>query len=91
MEAVLENERHCIEAKLGRLFSEVLNVEVSSAEEDLFESGLLDSQKFVELLLGLEERFDVHISVDDFEAENFRCLTNIATLVLQHKTSVRDS
>ena len=50
----------------------VLDVEVPSATTDLFQTGILDSQKFVELLLHLEKQFDTNINIEDFEFDNLR-------------------
>jgi methoxymalonate biosynthesis acyl carrier protein len=72
-----------IQGRLSLLFSEAMQVEVPSVDTDLFESGLLDSQKFVELLLQIEQNFNTHIDVEDFEIENFRCIEKIAALILQ--------
>jgi methoxymalonate biosynthesis acyl carrier protein len=73
-----------IQTRLSVLFSQVMNVSVPSADTDLFETGILDSQRFVELLLHIEQIFKTHIDIQDFEIENFRCIEKIATLVLQH-------
>lgn len=72
-----------IQSRLSSLFSEAMHVEVPSVDTDLFESGLLDSQKFVELLLQIEQNFNTHIDVEDFEIENFRCIEKIAALIFQ--------
>jgi methoxymalonate biosynthesis acyl carrier protein len=72
-----------IRTRLSALFSEVMHLEVLSAETDLFDTGILDSQRFVELLLHIEEHFNTHIDIQDFEIENFRCIDKIATLIFQ--------
>jgi len=77
------NEYEKIQNRLSALFSEVMHVEVPAADTDLFESGILDSQRFVELLLHIEQNFKTHIDIQDFEIENFRCIEKIATLILQ--------
>ena len=48
-------EYNRIQTQLTGLLAEKLNVEVPSEETDLFETGILDSQKFVELLLHIEQ------------------------------------
>jgi methoxymalonate biosynthesis acyl carrier protein len=78
-----------IRNRLSVLFSEVLHVDVPSADTDLFETGILDSQRFVELLLHIEQSFKTHIDIQDFEIENFRCIEKIATLILQHNNGNR--
>ncbi len=77
------------QAEIAKLFTNVLNIDVPSTTSDLLSTGILDSQKFVELLLQLERTFGVQIELEDFEFDNFRCIENIASLVLQCKTSTK--
>ena len=72
-----------LQQQVTALFAEKLNLDVASAETDLIETGLLDSLALVELLAQLEESFDVSISTDDMELENFRSITSIAMFVMQ--------
>jgi len=72
-----------LQRQVVELFAEKLNLDVASAETDLIETGLLDSLALVELLVQLEESFDVSISTDDLELENFRSITSIAVFVMQ--------
>jgi len=59
-------------------FSERLNIGVSSFDEDLFETGVLDSLSFVDLVLHLERQFEISITADELEPENFRSVRKIA-------------
>jgi methoxymalonate biosynthesis acyl carrier protein len=79
-----DTDQKKIQTRLSVLFSEVLHVDVPSVDTDLFNTGILDSQRFVELLLFIEQNFETHIDVQDFEIENFRCIEKIAALILQH-------
>jgi acyl carrier protein len=72
-----------LQRQVTALFAEKLNLDVASAETDLIETGLLDSLALVELLAQLEESFDVSISTDDLEIENFRSVTSIAMFLMQ--------
>lgn len=76
-----------IEAEIAKLFTDVLNVDVPLATTDLLDTGILESGKFVELLICMEQKFDVQIDLDDMEIENFRCIERIANLVLKRRTS----
>jgi D-alanine--poly(phosphoribitol) ligase subunit 2 len=67
--------------RIAGVFSGALHVEVPSADTDLFETGVLDSLAFVELLLQLEREFGLKTSVDDLELENFRSLDRICAFV----------
>lgn len=75
-----------IQGKISALFSEILHVDVPSVKTDLFDTGILDSQKFVDLLLHIERSFHTQINIDDFEIENFRCIEKIASLIVQRNS-----
>jgi acyl carrier protein len=74
-------EYHGVYQKLTELFAKKLNLEVSSVDTDLVETGLLDSLALIELLAQLEETFGVSVSTDDLELENFRSIASIAGFV----------
>ena len=67
--------------RLGALFTERFHIEVPSADTDLLESGILDSFQFVELLLQLEQNFNLCIKIDHIDLEDLRTLARIARLV----------
>jgi len=77
-----------LQQQVTAMFSEKLNLDVASVETDLIETGLLDSLALVELLAQLEESFDVSISTDDLEIENFRSIASIAGFVAQRSALV---
>lgn len=64
--------------RIMALISEQMNLEVPSVDTDLFDTGLLDSLAFVDLLTQLEQKFGIAVSVDDLEIENFRTVARIA-------------
>jgi methoxymalonate biosynthesis acyl carrier protein len=76
------SERDAIERQIARLFLDSLHLEVPSPETDLLATGALDSMGFVELLVRLEERFGIAISLDTVEIDNFRSIRAIAEFVL---------
>ena len=78
-----------IQTEIAGVLAEKLNVDVPSEDTDLFETGILDSQKFVELLLHIEQQFGTHIAIEDFEIENFQSIGRIATLILNHKNGAK--
>jgi len=67
--------------EVARFFSERLNVSVSSPDTDLFETGILDSLSFVDLLFYLEQEFGLQVSPEELELETFRSLGRIASFV----------
>jgi D-alanine--poly(phosphoribitol) ligase subunit 2 len=70
-----------VRERVADLFSGVLNLDVPSVDTDLFDTGVLDSLAFVELLLQLEREFGVRTSVDDLEVDNFKSIARIADFV----------
>ncbi|HXI42661.1 MAG TPA: acyl carrier protein [Bryobacteraceae bacterium] len=70
--------------QIAAFFSERLNLTVSSPAEDLFETGVLDSLAFVDLVMYLEQQFDIRISTDEMEPDNFRSVATIAGFVAAH-------
>jgi D-alanine--poly(phosphoribitol) ligase subunit 2 len=58
-----------------------LNVLVDSPDVDLLETGLVDSIGLVELILQLEERFEVSLPMDALEIDDFRSMHTIAGLI----------
>ena len=77
---MIEGELHGLAAQVSDILAS-LRVEPSTPETDLFETGLVDSLTLVELLLQLEERLGVRISVEDIEPDNFRSIRAIASFV----------
>jgi D-alanine--poly(phosphoribitol) ligase subunit 2 len=70
-----------IPARLGRVLTEQLALEAPADDFDLFESGLLDSLSFAQLLVALEKQFDIRFAVDDIDLDRFRTLRAIADVV----------
>lgn len=55
-------------------------------DEDLFQTGRIDSFKMITLVIHLEERFSVKLAEDDLSGDKFRTLGSIADLVLGAQT-----
>jgi acyl carrier protein len=72
-----------LHGKITRLLSEKVQIETSSIESDMVETGLLDSLKLVELMTSLEDEFGITISFDEIEIDNFRSVVSIAEYVNQ--------
>ena len=64
--------------RIARLFADRLDTEVPAADTDLFETGILDSLRFVQLLAALEEAFGIRVAVEELEIDDFRNVSRIA-------------
>jgi acyl carrier protein len=67
-----------IENRILDIFSGRLHTEVPSLDTDLLDSGILDSLKFVELLLALETELAIKLQVEELELDNFRSIQKIS-------------
>jgi acyl carrier protein len=71
--------------EIAQLFVKGLNVEVPSMQTDLVETGILDSLTFLELLVHLENRFGMRVSMEDLELDRFRSIVKIAAFVRDYE------
>lgn len=63
------------------LLSERLDVRKPGPDDDLIESGTLDSLSLIELLFQLEEEFGIALELEEIDPELFRTPAAIARLV----------
>ncbi len=83
------SETSTVQDRIATWFLTTLKLDVPSADTDLFESGVLDSMAFVELLLNLERTFGLKVAVEELEIENFRSIRKIADFVMARDASSR--
>jgi len=76
-----------VRKEIAQLFTELLSIEVPTEDTDLLDGGILDSLKFVELLVQLEQRFGTRVNLNEFEPENFRSIDRIAQFVVQQASA----
>src|SRR5260370_6440507 len=74
--------RATVQRRIANWFLASLNLEIPSPETDLFDTGVLDSLAFVELVLHLEQEFGVKITLEEVEIDNFRSVERIAAFLL---------
>jgi D-alanine--poly(phosphoribitol) ligase subunit 2 len=67
--------------RIEKLFTHRLMIAAPQPDQDLVESGILDSMAMVELLFGLEEEFGFRVNIAELDVENFRCIANIAAMI----------
>lgn len=66
---------------LERMFEDRLGVRVPARDEDLIDSGLLDSLALVELLLSIEEEYGMQIPFDRLEIDDVRTVNRLAAFI----------
>ena len=79
-------ERKTIQSRIATLFSEKLRLKAPAPEADLFETQILDSLRFVVLLVELEKAFGTPVSLDNLEVDNFRSIEKIAEYLVSQNS-----
>ena len=74
-------EPSALQARIRQVFRYKLKLDVPSVDTDLFETAVLDSMVFVDLLLNLEREFGLTVALEDIEFDHFRSIEGIAQFV----------
>jgi acyl carrier protein len=80
---------NAIQDTVVRIFRDKLDVEVSSSETDLLETGIIDSLKFVDLVYNLEQEFEITMPMESLEVDQFRTIAEIVLLVSRLQIPVK--
>jgi len=75
-----------------QLIADKLAMEVASDDTDLLAEGVLDSVTLVQLIMHLEQTFDIRVELADLEIDDLRSVRSIAALVekLRESQSAND-
>lgn len=77
-----------VKAEVIEIIDELFMEDVSDMmDEDLFDAGVLDSMGTVELIVELENRFDVRVPVSEFGRDDW----NTANKIVEGVTELRNA
>ncbi|QLB53198.1 D-alanine--poly(phosphoribitol) ligase subunit DltC [Streptococcus sanguinis] len=77
-----------IKAEVIEIIEELFMEDVSDImDEDLFDAGVLDSMGTVELIVELENRFDIRVPVSEFGRDDW----NTANKIVEGVTELRNA
>ena len=77
-----------IKAEVLEIIDELFMEDVSDMmDEDLFDAGVLDSMGTVELIVELENCFDIHVPVSEFGRDDW----NTANKIIEGVTELRNA
>ena len=77
-----------IKAEVIEIIEELFMEDVSDMmDEDLFDAGVLDSMGTVELIVELENRFDIRVPVSEFGRDEW----NTANKIVEGVTELRNA
>ena len=75
------NQQTPIRMHVKSIVCEILTLESVAFEEDLIDSGLLDSLSMVQLMVALEEEFDIRIEPEDIDFEDYRSVKSMTEMI----------
>lgn len=81
------SQQPSLEAELIARFRSEMQVEVSSADTDLIDEGILDSLTFVELLFHLETHYHVKVEIESIDTDDFRTVARIANIIRRERAA----
>ena len=77
-----------IKAEVIEIIEELFMEDVSDMmDEDLFDAGVLDSMGTVELIVELENRFDIRVPVSEFGRDDWNTANKIVEGVTEHRNA----
>ena len=77
-----------VKSQVIEIIDELFMEDVSDMmDEDLFDAGVLDSMGTVELIVELENRFDIHVPVSEFGRDDW----NTANKIIEGVTELRNA
>ena len=77
-----------VKAEVLEIIDDLFMEDVSDMmDEDLFDAGVLDSMGTVELIVELENRFDIHVPVSEFGRDDW----NTANKIIEVVTELRNA
>ena len=76
-----------IKEKIVRFISDELGGEVEDVNQDLLKSAIIDSFNMIQLILFLEESFEVSVDIEELNLETFKSVQSIAEMVSKWKIS----
>lgn len=73
--------------KTSLIVCKTLTVDQVDIDKDLFESGLLDSLTLIQLMMELEEGFEITITPEEMNVEDYKTVRAMAKMIVRIKFS----
>lgn len=70
-----------ISEKISTIVSKSLTIDKPDIDKDLFESGLLDSLSLIQLMMELEEGFEITITPEELDVEDYRTIRTMSQMI----------
>jgi acyl carrier protein len=80
-------DQHHARAAIRDFINRSINIESLGDDENLFDSGIVNSLFAVELLTFVERQFGVEVGMDDLDIENFKSINATAAFIARKVAS----
>lgn len=77
------DQHNHIRAKVTSVVCETLTLETVAFEKDLIDSGLLDSLSLVQLIVALEDEFNIRIEPEELDFEDYRSVKSMTEMTVR--------
>ncbi len=75
------NQQTPIRMNVMSVVCKTLTLETVAFEEDLIESGVLDSLSLIQLMVALEDEFDIRIEPEEIDFEDYRSVRSMTEMI----------
>lgn len=72
-----------VSEQVSTIVSKALTIEKIDIDKDLFESGLLDSLSLIQLMFELEEGFEITITPEELDVEDYRTIGTMSKMIIR--------
>jgi len=83
MNTMITTDEKGIKETVKRFISSSINIPNLDDDDNLFESGIVNSLFAVQLMTFIERTFGVELGTDDLDIENFKSLNAMTSFVVQ--------
>ncbi|WP_028560602.1 acyl carrier protein [Paenibacillus pinihumi] len=78
-------EHNSIAEKINKYVLDSVNIDRIDFDMDIFEEGLVSSLFAIELMTFLEKNFEIKITTNDLDMNNYKCINSITEFVCKKK------
>ena len=84
---MISNETNEVKQAVRTFINKSINIDLFGDDDNLFESGIVNSLFAIQLTTFVERNFRIEITVDDLDIENFKSVSATADFILKKSAS----
>jgi len=80
------NDTNQVKELVRNFINSSINIDALGDDDNLFESGIVNSLFAIQLMNFVERKFDLEIGMDDLDIENFKSISATTAFVVRKST-----